>query len=227
MAKATLNKRFIDSIALALTVKDCFFWDAILPGFGLKVTQKQKIFLAQARVNGKKRRVTLGPYGTLTPKQGRDMATEILDPAIGRAKDKAQAVSLRQAVDSYKVLKILKPNSIKDINKHLNGNFSDWRDRPLAELTRADIKKRFKQIGKRSPAQSNQAIRLFRVWRNYAVAEYRYPDDKPVFGDNPVNILSEQGIWYKIHPRDGKVSIMQSVRPMHSNRCYGLKQTGL
>ena len=74
-------------------------------------------------------------------------------------------------------------------------------------LTRAYVKDKFMEISNRSPAQANQAMRVLRALWNYAVAEYRYPDDTTIFGDNPVNILSEQGLWNTIQPRNSKIPI--------------------
>jgi len=59
----------------------------------------------------------------------------------------------------------------------------------------------------KSHAQAHQAFRIFRALWNYAVAEYRYPDDSPVFGENPVNIISEQKLWNTIQPRNTKIPI--------------------
>ncbi|WP_321416329.1 integrase family protein [uncultured Desulfobacter sp.] len=214
MPKAALTKRFIDDIELAPAGKTEFYWDTDLAGFALKVTPKKKIFFAQARVGGKNRRVTLGAYGALTPKQARDMAKMELakiaqgeDPSVERQKHKAQAVTLGQVAASYIKTKILKPNSIKDINKHMNAGFSEWADRPLAQVNRAATKNKFLEMGERSHAQANQAFRIFRALWNYAVAEYRYPDDSPVFGENPVNIISEQNLWNTVQPRNTKIPL--------------------
>jgi integrase len=62
-------------------------------------------------------------------------------------------------------------------------------------------------VTQRSPSQANQAFRIFRALWNYAIAEYRYPDDSPVFGENPVNIISEQKLWNTVQPRNSKVPI--------------------
>jgi len=110
-------------------------------------------------------------------------------------------------VKSYLKSKKLKPLSIKDIKTHRDFNFKDWKDRPLCRVDRAAVKKRFVAVSTRSPAQANQAFRVFRALWNYAIAEYRYPDDSSVFGENPVNILSEQRIWNAVKPRNSKIPV--------------------
>ncbi len=216
MPKAPLTKKFIDGLEFAPAGKPLFYWDTKLNGLGLKVTSQKKIFLAQAYVKnlGKRRRVTLGSYGALTLKQAEEAAKKTLgemaiggDPSAERKKKKAENVTLDQVVGSYLKSKTLKPLSIKDIKTHRDFNFKAWKNKPLSQINREDVKKKFMEITKRSPAQANQAFRNFRAWWNYAIAEYRYPNDTPVFGENPVNILSEQKIWNQVKPRDGKIPV--------------------
>ncbi len=210
--KVQLTNRFIDALPFNSEKVVTFFWDSELKGFGLRVTSTRKTFVAQARVDGKSRRITIGHYGIFTPKQARDQAqkelTEMLkgkDPQEKKRRHKAENVTLEQVVKSYIKVKKLKPSSISDINKHLNANLSDWRNRPLVQINRATAKNKFLDMSKSSYAQANQAFRIFRALWNYAVAEYRYPDDSPVFGENPVNIISEQKLWNTVQPRTSKI----------------------
>ncbi len=151
----------------------------------------------------------------MTPSQARDMAKDELlkmikgvDPSITRQQQKTQSITLEQIVESYLNSKKLKPLSIKDINTHLNLNFKDWKKKPMSGITRQEVKSRFQEIGERSPAQANQAFRVFRAWWNYAKSEYRDPEsDKSIFLENPVAILSEQNLWMKVKPRDGKIPL--------------------
>ena len=215
MAKAHLTKRFIDKTPFARGKTPTIFWDTELKGYALKVTRTRKSFFAQARVNQKLRRVTLGTYGALTPSQAREMAKDELlkmikgvDPSITKQQQKAHSVTLEQIVESYLNSKKFKPLSIKDINTHMNLNFKDWKKRPMSGITRQEVKSRFQKICERSPAQANQAFRVFRAWWNYARSEYRDPEtDESIFSENPVSILSEQNLWGKVKPRDGKITL--------------------
>lgn len=209
-----LTKRLVDSLPFNPQKSVTFFWDSDLKGFGLRITATRKTFVAQARVNGKSRRITIGHYGTFTPKQARDQAQKELaemlkgvDPREKKRKAKAENVTLEQVVKSYLKAKKLKPLSIKDIMTHLNFNFEKWKNKPLSSVTRADVKKKFIKISERSPSQANQAFRVFRALWNYAIAEYRYPNDASVFGENPVNIISEQKLWNAVQPRNSKIPV--------------------
>ena len=211
MPKRKLTKKWIDKEPLC---SDIVWWDTETQGLGLRITKTKKVFIAQARVKGKTRKVTLGQYGHLTLFQAREMAKDELgkmaqgiDPSAVRRKNKAENVTLDQVVKSYIKSKKLKPLSVKDIKTHKDLNFKEWKDKPLCRVDRAAVKKKFAAISERSPAQANQAFRVFRALWNYAIAEYRYPDDSPVFGENPVNILSEQKIWNAVKPRDSKIPV--------------------
>lgn len=211
MPKRKLTKKWIDKEPFCA---DTVWWDTETQGLGLRITKTKKVFIAQARVGGRTRKVTLGLYGHLTLVQAREMAKDELgkmaqgiDPSAVRQKNKAENVTLDQVVKSYLKAKKLKPLSVKNINTHLNLNFAEWKDKPLCRVDRAAVKKKFAAVSQRSPAQANQAFRVFRALWNYAIAEYRYPDDSPVFGENPVNILSEQKIWNSVKPRDSKIPV--------------------
>ncbi len=84
-------------------------WDDELKGFGIRVTAAgAKSYIAQAKVNGKARRGTLGRHGTITADQARRKAkTELgrmaagTDPAAEKKHDKAVSVTLEAVTESY------------------------------------------------------------------------------------------------------------------------------
>lgn len=103
----------------------------------------------------------------------------------------------KKLADSYK----------EDIKKHLNGGFLNWKNRPLVGVSRMKAKNKFLEMTKRSAAQANQAFRILRALWNYAAAEYRNPDDTPIYGENPVQIISAQKLWNKVQPKNSKVPV--------------------
>ncbi|WFM71827.1 integrase family protein [Halomonas sp. CKK8] len=191
-------------------------WDSALPGFGVRVVPSgTRSYIVQRRVNGKQRRLTLGRHGVLTAELARKRAQIRLgemadgtDPVHERKREQALAVTLRQVVESYiRDRRDLKPRSIRDIRRHLDHNFPAWADRPVVEITRDKVLKRFRDVSDSSHAQANQAFRVLRALLNYARAAYRTPDDHPVLPENPVDVLAESKMWHRPRARNTYVPL--------------------
>src|ERR1700751_2860968 len=79
MPRIRLTKSAID--ALPTPSSDVIYWDAALPGFGVKVTPKgRKVFVVLYRTGGagsKLRKVTIGPHGRVTLHQARVAAQKV------------------------------------------------------------------------------------------------------------------------------------------------------
>src|SRR6266403_533366 len=74
-----MTKSAVD--ALKAASKDTVYWDAGLPGFGVKVTPKgRKVFLVLYRLAGagsRLRKYTIGPYGRVTLPMAKAQAQKI------------------------------------------------------------------------------------------------------------------------------------------------------
>src|ERR1044071_6998301 len=79
MPQVRLTKSSIDSLPVGN--KDTVYWDAGLPGFGVKVTPAgRKVFIVMYRVAGagsRLRKYTIGPYGRVTLAMARGQAQKI------------------------------------------------------------------------------------------------------------------------------------------------------
>ena len=102
MPRIRLTKSAID--ALSTPASDVVYWDAALPGFGVKVTPRgRKVFIVLYRTGGagsKLRKYTLGLYGRLTLHQARIAAQKVFaaklegrDPAAEKREAKRQVVT--------------------------------------------------------------------------------------------------------------------------------------
>jgi integrase len=192
-----------------------FHWDDELKGFGVRVTPNGvRSYVAQSRVKGKTRRVTVGTHGRWTCEEARRQAREALremdlgiDPQEKRQQEKAKGVTLREIADAYMRDRKLKQNSKKDIEKHLKGTLSSWEQKPAASITRDDCLTRFRAATQRSPAQANQAFVILRALLNYARAAYRSADGIATLPENPVAVLSETKLWNRERARTTRVSV--------------------
>ncbi|MFO7986098.1 MAG: integrase arm-type DNA-binding domain-containing protein, partial [Desulfatiglandaceae bacterium] len=119
------------------------YWDDTLPGFGVRVSQTVKTYIAQGRVNSKDRRVSLGRHGVITCDKARKKAVKALndmnggiEPVAVKKGEKALSVTLEQATEEYIKDRNMKPANVNDINKHLGTTFKAWKKKPIAEITR-------------------------------------------------------------------------------------------
>jgi integrase len=206
-----LTKTIVEEYELPATGQK-FKWDSETKGFGLRLTPGSKVFIAQGLVNGKDRRVKIGPFGAWTVDQARKRAKELLvdmangiDPNQEKKVKKAMAISLDKLVMAYIKDKSLKESSIYDMNKHLNGIFISLKDQPISVITRDEVLRLFRKASKSSKAQANQAFRLLRSWMNYAMATCR-PGGKAIISENPVQVLSDAKMWHTIKPRKSRIT---------------------
>ncbi len=184
-----LTKNYIDKIT-APADKEAFHWDDSLKGFGLRVTPTGKItYIVQGRVNGSSPRISIGPHGVFTVDQARDVAREHLrsmrmgiDPRAVAKKEAAQRVTLRDVADGYKRDRPLKDSSKAEIERHVTTTFEAWLKKPLRDINREMVTKRFNDIKNKgtrgdgpAPAQANQSMAVLRALFNYAIREYREP----------------------------------------------------
>lgn len=206
------TKTSVENLALPKAGKRLLVWDSDLPGFGLRVTPSGKMYVAQARVNGISRRVSLGRHGAITLQEARKRAQKELsamlegkDPVVEKKREEAYSKTLRELADAYiKDHRDLKASSKADINKHVDRNFATWRDKPVIEITRDRVAVKFRELSDRGPAQANQAFRILRALLNYARAAFR-PEGKPLLVENPVDILSQTKVWNRVRPRSGRI----------------------
>ena len=96
-----MTKSAIDD--LPVLSKDIVYWDAGLPGFGVKVTPKgRKVFLVMYRVAGagsRLRKYTIGPYGKVTLAMARGQAQKIFAARVdGRDPAEEKKLSRRRLV---------------------------------------------------------------------------------------------------------------------------------
>ncbi|MFW5453761.1 tyrosine-type recombinase/integrase [Thioalkalivibrio sulfidiphilus] len=196
-------------------------WDDDLQGFGLRVTAKGgKSYIVQAKIHGKTVRHTLGKHGVLTAEEYRKRAKTKLgqmaegrNPVAEKRRKKALSVTLTDVTDAYlesrrtRTGKPLKDRTKKDVRYHLEGTFSDWKDKPVAEITRDMVLSKYRSRCKTSVAQANQAMRVLSALLNYAAATYRTPEGTRIIQDNPTEVLRDANVLRAVAPKKSMVPL--------------------
>lgn len=203
-----ITKSFVDSIPYPDAGQN-FYRDTELKGFGLRVGTGSKVYFAEGKVNNKTVRVTIGRHGVFAPEQARTEAKSILGMIarglnpndVDKAK-KAKSVTLAEVYQSYlKARNSLKPRTIYDYDRFMKTYFAEWQNKPLTEISKDLIERKHREIGQRSEAQANLAMRLMRAIFNYALGQYEDSAGNPIIADNPIKRLSQTRSWYRVERR--------------------------
>jgi len=206
-----INKTFVDTINPEMgKASSTFYRDSALPGFALRVSPGgTKAFVVEKKVMGKARRVTLGRYPIMTPEQARKKAHGVIqalidgkDPQAERRAESARGVTLKEVFDDYLAThRDLRPSTVNDYTKILNTNFVRWQSKAMANISKDMVEKMHREIGTRSPARANNAMRVLRALFNHALQKYEDADGNPILKVNPVERLNHTRAWYRIERR--------------------------
>ncbi len=205
MNKIRLIKSEIDKLPKPKEGERAEYFDKKLPGFGLRVTKKKKVYFVLGRVKGKLVRYTIGKHGLITPDNARDIAMEKLvemsngiNPNRKKAQDRVRGITLKLAMDEYFVSRPALRDSTKKGYKCIIGKWlPDWMDKPLDEINKSDVAKRHLRIAKdRSTVMANNVMRTFRIFYNHAreVSDGALPE-------TPTKRLSQSRQWFPVHRR--------------------------
>ena len=125
------------------------FWDTELPGFGLRISENgRKSWQLMYRIDGRKRRMTLGRYPALPLELARDTAFEALrevakgrDPAAERAALTGGAMTFEALARAYieRYAKPRKQSWAVDERMIERDLLPAWRRKPADSLTRRDV----------------------------------------------------------------------------------------
>jgi integrase len=139
-------------------------WDGSLPGFGVRVfASGVKSFVLDCRANGRKRRITLGRYGVLTPDAARKKALKELGK-VGDGTDPAEERRAARAGDTVKDFAEL--YITREVKHHKTAADTERRIRKhiipalgarrVKDVTTPDIARLHHRIGDNTPIEANR-----------------------------------------------------------------------
>ena len=165
-AHIKITKRMVDQIKT--DGADTFYWDADLPGFGVRVRGSgRKYYIVQYRADGRVRRITLGRHGAIPTETARRRAMAAIseakgggDPAAARD-ERRKAVTMKQLGKRF--LEEYVPNHCKPSTAYEYGRsvkfFIDPRigRRKVQDIKRSDIAELHHEL-RETPYQANRTL---------------------------------------------------------------------
>ncbi len=204
--KIEISKRTLDRIVPG--EKPRIIWDSKLTGFGVKVMPSGTVsFLVNYRTDGGGRkapnkRMIIGRHGTVSPAKARQRAQEILgsvaggkDPSSDR-QDLRSTPTLSDVFESYmRSNPSRKPRTNELYRYEMNRYLGDWQNKPINQISRADIQDRFNLVTvNHGPSPANRIMSLLR-------SVYRAPCAENEALRNPVDIWQAGGGRFHKKPR--------------------------
>jgi hypothetical protein len=166
------------------------YFDAAFGGLALRVTEHgHKSWSLHYRMSGRLRRLTLGAYPALLPKDARRAASKALervrdgvDPGEEKRQRRDAAATARADTFAACLQDYLTtarrntaPATSREIQRVLEREFlPHWRNRPLGSITRGDVSHRVSAIVNRgADVMANRALAYLRPLFGWAVNEGR------------------------------------------------------
>ena len=155
------------------------YFDSKIPGFGLRISQEgRKSWFVMYRHGGRKRRLTLGTYPSLSLADARDKARSVIhavdgghDPAAQKKADRL-AETFAELASAYleKHSKIHKRSWKEDERLIKRELLPEWRTIKAKDITRRDVIEMLDKVLERgAPIQANRLLALIRKIYNWAI----------------------------------------------------------
>jgi integrase len=160
------------------------WWDSVVPGLALRVSYGgTRSFTVTTRINGRQRRFKVGKYPTVSLSEARRQARDILDNAEqGIDPREAERQQQREAelaanstfdrVAERYIEEYAKPRKrtwLRDKQQIDKDLLPYWHGVPLANITRADVRKVLKDKHAQHPIQANRLLALVRKLFNWCL----------------------------------------------------------
>ena len=153
--------------------KDTFLFDRSLPGFGLRIHPSgRKVWIVQARIEGRSRRIVIAPHGEMEFAEARRRARDMLgrirageNPADDIQRER-ETPTFRQFADEYlrRCEPHWKPSGRKTVCIYLKARILPaFGKMPLDRIGHEDVAAWFDAASKDKPGAANRAFEILRA----------------------------------------------------------------
>lgn len=196
--KRDLTDRFLKAIKPAEPGKRPIFWDAQVPQFGIRVTEKSTkenigAFVLAARFPGSPNPAPrrIGDYPATTLAQGRQIAREWrediakgVDPKVKeaerrRAEDRRRADTFAAAFEAYAEQRLSTLRTGAEVRRAVEKHaYPPWAQRPISEICPSDGRELTRTLCKNFPTMANRI-------RSYLVTFFKWAVDEEILEASP------------------------------------------
>jgi len=209
MRARKLTDTFIASLKPAPEGQRTSVADTVVPGLKVRVTDRgAKSYVLWRRYNGSKNNAarSLGRVGTITLAEARDKAREWLkliregeDPRAVERRER-EAKQLSNAITFGAVFEEYLADHVKPLRKAAyieremrNDLLSRWKNKPVAEISRRDVKEMIVAVKKRGPYQAHNVLGHARTFFNWAIDQEDYGiETSPCDHIKPASIIGKK-----------------------------------
>ena len=208
--------------------------DTKVPGLKIKHQPSGDVYVLKAKqhITNKTVTITYGKKSLISLSKVRQKAKNDLallaqgiNPRDHINALKAESKTLSEAVEEYFSLRSLKPSTLDTYSKAIKRNFKDWLTRPIREITRDDVLKRFqhirsrvkkdsRQVEMKNPAGEAEAQKAMRTL-SAILGSFEHDtlsDGSPLLPQgNPVIVLKNKAARKTLKPRDRHLSLQERL----------------
>ena len=198
MPAIRLTKRSVEALHYPETGQ-VLYRDLDLPGFGVRVGKKAKVYFVEGRVHRRTVRTTIGRADLFSAEMARRKAMGLLgvmaggtNPNVAKRVLAADAMTVEGAFEAFFEAKPhLAAKTVKSYTRTYELYLAEWMSRPISSLSRDLVLARHRSISEQHGAvTANNAMRHLRSVYNFTAARADLPP-------NPVAIISQARAWHK------------------------------
>jgi integrase len=215
MRRTVLTPKFIASIKAAPGQR-AEHWDAIVPSFGVRITERgTKTFIVYRRWPGSRApaRRSVGDAKHLPLAEARDRAREMIslaerdiDPAEQQRKAKIEEQRRRQSTFKAVVEAWLASDEVKktrtanNVARETRDEFvTIWGDWALTDVTAADVAAAIRAKAATAPGQARNLLGHLKRFFGWAQAQHSYPlEANPVLALKPDRLVGKKAIRKRV-----------------------------